>query len=132
MQIVYAFPPNIELIRRAFPLEGRTDVIFCYGDRIYNPHGVPVTPALDAHETVHSVRQGADPDGWWAQYIADRKFRFDEEARAHAAEYRVLCADARCRQERQLILASMVKKLGAPLYGGASRDLAKKLLRRAA
>lgn len=87
MKILKAFPPNYRAINGAFNVRGR-DVMFAYGGTIYNPMGTPVSPALMAHEAVHGERQGAAPAGWWERYIADPKFRLDEEVPAHRAEYR--------------------------------------------
>jgi hypothetical protein len=90
MKVIKAFPPNYQAINDAFNVRGQP-VIFCYGDRIYNPAGVVVTPALIAHENVHSERQkqhAGGVEGWWAQYIADPAFRLAEEIPAHQAEFK--------------------------------------------
>lgn len=47
MKVVKAFPPNYQAINDAFSVRGKS-VIFCYGDRIYNPSGVAVGPDLIA------------------------------------------------------------------------------------
>jgi hypothetical protein len=89
MRVIKAFPPNYRMINDAFAVRGKP-VIFCYGDTIYNPSGIAVGPALLAHETVHSVRQKADPfgiSGWWARYVVDPAFRLAEEIPAHQAEF---------------------------------------------
>lgn len=93
MRIVKAFPPNYRAINDAFKVRGR-DVMFAYGDAIYNPMGTPISLALQAHEAVHGKRQAGDPATWWERYIADPKFRLDEEIPAHQAEYRWHAQDA--------------------------------------
>jgi len=118
MRVVIAPPPNYALLCSAFNIANRRDIIYCYGDAIWNPHNVPVTPALMAHETVHSERQGDRPDRWWQEYIEDRHFRFLEEMLAHQAEYRVLAESATSRNHRRIMQRDVARKLAAPLYGG--------------
>jgi hypothetical protein len=89
MKVVKAFPPNYRAINDAFNVRGK-NVIFCYGDRIYNPAGIMVGQDLVAHESVHSERQKAYAGGvesWWQHYIADPAFRLAEEIPAHQAEF---------------------------------------------
>lgn len=74
MKVVKAFPPNYRAINDAFNVRGR-DVIFCFGDRIYNPSGILIGPDLLAHEQVHSDRQASyagGVDAWWHRYVASR------------------------------------------------------------
>lgn len=118
MKVITAFPPNYRRINAAFNVRGR-GVIFCYGDVIYNPGRINVTPALLAHEAVHSGQQGADPATWWDRYIADPQFRLAQEIPAHAAEYRVA----------PHLLQEIAGRLSSRLYGGLiARDAAEHLL----
>lgn len=112
MKVAYAYPPNIDLIRRFFrPGPG---TLFCYGDTIYFPAGGDLPETLHAHEEVHSRRQGDDPDLWWDRYLQDAEFRLLEEVLAHRAEYRAFQGD---RRERRLFLRSVAARLSGPLYG---------------
>lgn len=128
MRIVLEHPPNFAEILRAFPHANSGNVIFCYGDAIYNPSRLNITPSLLAHEQVHSVRHGSDPEGWWRRYIADQNFRLDEEVVAHAAEY-TKASEGMARPGRRFVLRRIAEKLADPLYGFSLTDeRAKKLI----
>lgn len=126
MKVVKAFPPNYAAINAAFGVRGRA-VIFCYGDRIYNPAGVAVGPDLVAHETVHSERQekfAGGVEGWWRDYIADPAFRLAEEIPAHIAEFRYWLAGAGAdrpvrgfRSAAEFHRLQIAQRLAGPLYG---------------
>ena len=66
MKVVDGYPPNWDKIKAAF--DPRPGTMFCYGDRVYYPGeaGRGISEALHAHEQVHSVQQGFDPEGWEA------------------------------------------------------------------
>lgn len=107
-------------INAAFNVAGKR-VIFAWGDAIYNPMGVDITPELHAHEGVHWDRQGSAPETWWKFYIADPQFRLNEELPAHEAEYREFCRNNRTgnrRNRRRLYLHQLAARLSSPLYGG--------------
>lgn len=126
MKVIKAFPPNYRMINDAFAVRGKP-VIFCWGDTIFNPAGVAVGPALLAHESVHSVRQKADPcgvSGWWARYVADPAFRLAEEIPAHRAEFRYWRGQATAdrqvkgfRSAADFHLLQIAQRLASPLYG---------------
>jgi len=99
------FPPNYKAVNAAFNVRGR-QVIFCYGDVIYNPSRVKIGDELIAHEKVHSGRQNGDPVKWWERYIGEPQFRLDEEIPAHRAEL-AISGD----------LQGVAHKLSSPLYG---------------
>lgn len=127
MRVVKAFPPHYRAINLAFGVRGK-NVIFCFGDTIYNPSGVAVGRDLIAHESVHSERQKADPygvDSWWARYVVDPKFRLAEEIPAHQAEFRYWqqhqSADRPVpgfRSSLDFHRVHIAKRLASPLYGG--------------
>lgn len=124
MKIIKAFPPNCAAINRAFHIRGKP-VFFAYGDKIYNPAGAYIAPAIVVHERVHGERQGADPAAWWQRYIDDAVFRLDEEIPAHRAEYACYRSTAQTEQQLDLI----AKRLSSPLYGNlVSYGLAVELL----
>lgn len=127
MKVIKAFPPNYRAINDAFNVRGR-NVIFCYGDRIYNPFGVVVGPDLRLHEKIHSLRQldyAGGVENWWSQYIADSAFRLAEEIPAHQAElaYWRSRADAQSpvkgfRSAFEFHRLQIAQRLAGPLYGG--------------
>jgi hypothetical protein len=123
MKVVTTFPPNYREVNAAFNVRGKP-VIFCYGDRIYDPEHTGVGPDLVAHEQVHSVRQGHDPAAWWKHYIESPEFRLAEEIPAHQAEYQFwaqrTCAGAPVKGFRSELAFHhlwIAKRLASPLYG---------------
>jgi hypothetical protein len=113
--IINERPPNFEQIKAAFPRAGNPGVLFAYGDRIYNPSGIVVPPALIAHEEVHLNRQrDAGPTTWWDQYLTDNGFRYNEELLAHAAEFKAQRVTDRNFVARLLLATAL--RLVAPLY----------------
>lgn len=138
MMIVAERPPMWAEIVAAFPRAALGGVIFSWGDRIYNPDSVVVTPALLAHEAVHGERQLAaglqsagGVEAWWALYLRDPAFRLAEEIPAHVEEVRVACA-GKTRHARRSALSQIAHRLASPLYGRLlTLDKAEALLRRA-
>ncbi len=117
MKIIRDFPPNILDIEAVFKLGGNE--IFCYGDTIYNPKGFELPPWLIAHEEVHRLQQGGDPDAWWERYLRDPEFRFDQELPAYVVEYKCFCShDGHGRNQRRAKLTQIAKQLASPTYGG--------------
>ena len=122
MEIVIAQPPTIAAILEIFPEAAKPDVIFAFGDKIYNPSGNPIPRALMAHERVHGQSQLAMGDDveqgvmrWWVNYLDDPQFRFNEELRAHAAEYREQAHGLDGNHKAKLLMAT-ARRLIAPLY----------------
>jgi hypothetical protein len=122
LEIVIAQPPTIAAILEIFPEAAKPDVIFAFGDKIYNPSGNPIPRALMAHERVHGMRQltmGLDVEQgvmrWWAQYLDDKSFRFEEELKAHAAEFREQAYGLDSNHRAKLLMAT-ARRLIAPLY----------------
>lgn len=87
MKILEDYPPNFALIKQGFPMLGKVEPIFCYGEVIYNPFKVKITPDLEVHEETHSKRQGGFPDQWWYNYLNDLNFRLEEEVIAYGEQY---------------------------------------------
>jgi hypothetical protein len=115
MQVVRGFPPNYRQIAAAFPVRGAR-VIFAYGDKIYNPAGITVTPELVEHEAVHQAQQGQRPDTWWTRYIAFPAFRLEQEVPAYRAEIDALVSKFG-EPQRSKLTELVAKKLAVPLYG---------------
>jgi hypothetical protein len=129
MRVLVARPPLYDEIAKAFPIRGR-DILFAWGDTIFNPGGVPIPPELVAHETVHCQRQLAycpefrnlNPELqvtlWWNRYIADKNFRLTEEMPAHIVEYQtILQTIGDNRKARRKALSHVAHKMASSLYG---------------
>lgn len=119
MRVLKEVPPNLERIAKVLPMARERSVMFCYGDIIYNPSGLPIVPWLIEHEKVHSIRQGDTSSGieaWWDQYVVNKNFRFEEELPAHIVEYAayrsIVKGDAKRKQE----LRRIAQRLAGPLY----------------
>lgn len=134
MEFVKGYPPNIDQIRATFGSVA-PNVFFTYGDRIYSMLGEhQLTPALRVHERVHSDQQlamGVEP--WWERYLAEPQFRFQQELKAHEAEFTAFCAVERDKTRRAEMLGFIAKRLAGPMYGKlAPFDQCKALIKRAA
>lgn len=116
-------PPIIDRIRATFTVDG-LGVIYAWGNVIYNPDNVYVSPELIAHEQIHSNRQMSNPLAWWERYLVDTGFRLQEELPAHHAEYVHFCRKNKDRNERSRHLTFVSKRLAAPLYGSLITPLA--------
>lgn len=116
MEIVEDFPPNIERIRKCFPLTG--EEIFAYGDTIYSPSNVRLPPQLIEHEKVHQrQQQECGVEEWWEKYITDVSFRLEQELEAHIVEYKVYCGLHKDRNVRARYLLGISLRLSSSMYG---------------
>lgn len=115
MKIVKSFPPNIETIRAI--LEPTPDAVYAYGDTIYNPSGKELSPDIILHENIHSKQQGINPEGWWAQYLADCNFRFKEELEAYGHQYAFAQEHVRNKKLLEWAKESMALALSSEAYG---------------
>lgn len=91
MQIVYEYPPNYKAIAKTFNIEGRTNIVFAYGDKLYVPGGksVNVDKHLLIHEETHQWQQkDIGVEEWWDKYLKDPNFRFIQEVEAYRNQYR--------------------------------------------
>lgn len=98
-----------------FPQARRNGVIFTYGEVIYTD--VPLSDELLAHESVHGARQ-KDPEAWWARYLTDPEFRYEEELLGHVAEYVTCCRRVADRNRRAKAFHTIALRLSSDLYGG--------------
>ena len=123
-------PKNIRgLCEFHFDLKG-VKPVFTYGDTIYNPHGGFVDAGLEAHELVHAIRQGEDPEAWWVQYFKDPKFRFDEELKAYRVQYGYMHNFIKDRNELARFLMRIAGDLSGTMYGSmCSQSEAMKLIK---
>lgn len=117
IRIVAENPPLFDEINARFKIAGH-NVIFAWGDRIYNPKRIVIPPEIMLHEQVHMERQATDIEGWWRRYIADDAFRLDEEVLAHRAEFAALVRQhGGDRNTRRRCLNFVGLKLCSPVYG---------------
>lgn len=119
MKIVNDFPPNIDQIRAAFDLSGK-NIVFTYGDTIYNPWGGNIDAALEAHEATHARQQEeiGGPDVWWERYLADPEFRADQEIAAYRAHLRGVKKLTKDRNVIARIIHGWGTSLAGGMYGG--------------
>ncbi|KKL98015.1 hypothetical protein LCGC14_1828690, partial [marine sediment metagenome] len=109
-------PPNFDELVRIFPIVGK-GVIFAWGNVIYNPQNVNISPQLFAHEAVHQRRQRGGIEDWWRQYVDDMEFRLKEEILGHRAELANVVEMGMNRQQRRRVGRQIAKKLAGSLYG---------------
>lgn len=110
-------PPNFTAIVKVFPKAAKATTIFAYDNTIYLscPVGV-LTKALLEHEKVHLRRQRAiGVEEWWAQYLTDEAFRYEEELLAHRKELQVEVMENKDIY-RDKIIKKTTLRLIAPLY----------------
>lgn len=100
-------------------------VFYAWGNTIYNPGRLKLTPSLIAHEGVHGLRQlGMGVEAWWRRYLDDDGFRLNEEIPAHRAEWFRFERDSKMpgvpnpRTQRRWELKQIAKRLSGPMYGG--------------
>lgn len=123
MRVIKAYPPNFSTLAKAFPIKGRPGILYAYGDTLYNPSGVKVTPWIMAHEEVHGMRQedeGMSLDRWWDEYINYPDFRLKEELLAHQAEWKSFKAEHVYDPGVFRVLGyldTISTRLSSPLYG---------------
>lgn len=116
MNVVKAYPPNIDKVMKAFPINKNT--VFTYGDTIYAP-GVEFSLPNDlvVHEETHMRQQGDNPEAWWDKYISDVQFRYSQEVEAYRNQYRAYCKVVKDRNRRFSFLVTIARDLSGPLYG---------------
>lgn len=112
-----------------------------YGDTIYNPGGIDIRHDIMAHEEQHMRQQAAykapdapstvssatvegafahacgdGKDGWWKRYLAEPRFRLEQEAEAYGTQYRFFCSQVKDRNQRTRFLFMIADQLSGPLY----------------
>ncbi len=116
--IINTVPPNFVAIKAVFPQANEKTTVFAFGEFIYVPSGSDLAPEILEHELVHCERQlKQGVDEWWAQYLTDPEFRYEEELLAHRAELKKLCELYPNRRQRRYFIQHVAKKLSAQLYG---------------
>lgn len=133
MKVIRAFPPNWPEIAKHFPVKGKQGILYAYGDRLYNPSGVQVTPWIMAHEMEHGRRQedeGQSVRRWWDEYLNYPDFRLKEEVYAHHKEWESYRQTFTLEKNQNSYLAMMAKRLSSPLYdlGITLEDAARRIV----
>ena len=152
MKIVNGEPP--EWIMKGCLDKFRVNVehtFWTYGDIIFNPGGGALPDHILAHEEQHSRQQSnrelmlqylkpeeriADDklldkmkDAWWREFLANPRFRLEQEAEAYGAQYRFYCERVKDRNRRALFLMQIAGQLSGPLYQAAlSSTKARKMI----
>jgi hypothetical protein len=109
------YPPNIEDIKKVFKLND--NVIFTYGNTIYNPNRGNIDLALMAHEQTHSIQQGDKVKEWWERYLKDKEFRLSQELQAYQVQYQYYCKAIKDRNQRYRFLNRLAGDLSSEIYG---------------
>jgi hypothetical protein len=109
------YPPNIDDIKKVFPIG--ENVIFTYGNTIYNPGRGNIDLALMAHEQTHSIQQGDKVKEWWERYLKDKEFRLSQELQAYQVQYRYYCKAIKDRNQRYRFLNRLAGDLSSEIYG---------------
>jgi len=130
-------PPNYEMIAKAFPaVRERKDIAFTFGGILFNPSDMDIDEPFGLHEACHSLQQekmgkGAlGPDRWWKKFIADPKFRKEQELEAFAVQYKRYCELVSDRNRRACYLIKIAANFASPIYGSVvSHGEAVKLIR---
>jgi hypothetical protein len=130
LKIVVDKPPNWDELNAVFGLETKRGLLYAFGDILYNPDGIAVSPPIMAHEEVHKDQQGNDIEGWWQRYIVDINFRLNQELEAHRREWKVYKQMVKDRNYRSAYLSYISSRLASSLYGNVvtSKD-AKQLIK---
>jgi hypothetical protein len=120
VKIVNSFPPNYSLICAAIPeVAAEDNVVFTYGDTIYNPYGGEIQDHLHLHESIHEEQQkelGAD--GWWHKYLADKKFRLEQEIEAYQIQYKFVF-----KTYGRVTATDFLREIAGDLAGAAYGDI---------
>lgn len=116
MQIIEQYPPVYERILKAGMKPG-DNVIYTYGENIYNPNKLNIPDYLLVHEGVHAEQQGDDPDKWWDRYLKDTKFRLDQELEAYGKQLSFICKHIKDRNKRDFYLRDIATFLSSDIYG---------------
>ena len=130
--IINEYPPNYEEIKKVFDIENE-NVIFTYGENIYNPKKLEIHNHLLIHEYVHSKQQKETGiKDWWEKYLADKIFRLEQETKAYQAQYRY-AKEFLNDEGRKIFLDSIASDLSSKIYGNMiSHSKAETLIRKKA
>jgi len=121
VKVIHDYPPvwnNVCLTFNIIP----KNVIFAYGDCIYNPDDIDLPEFLVKHEQVHFKQQGGTQEGamlWWGKYLRDPEFRIEQEVEAYGVQLREMRKLTKNREEWTKMLWNLAKSCSGPLYNNA-------------
>ena len=117
MQIVNKRPPIWKKAHECFEIDDSC-TFYTYGDKIYNPAGIPVAEAIIEHESVHMRQQitVGGPEIWWRRYFAEPDFRLTQELEAYGRQFWFFCSQNRDRNKRVKYLWELSKIMRSPIY----------------
>lgn len=90
-----------------------------YGDTIHSAR-LPLPADIEVHERVHLRQQGYTQAGaaaWWKQYLADPKFRYEQELEAYGAQYQFLRKTVKDRNALTQKTHKLARLLSSEMYG---------------
>lgn len=118
VRIVYDYPPNYDVLKKVFNLEGHENVVFTYGDELYVPSGAKtkLDKPLLAHEEVHSRQQREiGIQWWWDRFLSEPTFRLSQELEAYREQYKAM--SGMTAQKRWGYLTHIATDLSSEIYG---------------
>lgn len=118
MNIAYEYPPNYEIVKKAFNLGDHENVVFTYGDTLYVPQGkkTKIDKPLMAHEETHARQQSQmTPQWWWDEFLSNPKFRLEQELEAYREQYKAM--QNLPAQKRAGYLTHIATDLSSEIYG---------------
>ena len=116
MREIKDFPPNIAEIRAKFNIGN--EVVFCWGEILYNPLGAYIDPYLQEHEETHSIQQQAiGVVAWWDRYLEDKDFRLSQESEAYRAQYAFAREKITDKDKLSDYLSSLAIAMSGEIYG---------------
>ena len=121
MKVLKERPPIWDSVCAAFNIFPK-NVLFTYGDTIYNPDDVSIPDHVMVHEQVHEKQQQKDdmtPELWWGKFLRDEAFRLDQESEAYGVQYKYICKHVKDRNQQHRYLMDLARILSGPLYGSA-------------
>jgi len=135
-EVVHDFPPNVEKIATVLGYAMSTHgVVFAYDGKIYFPQGADGETILPedifVHEAVHHRQQDefGNVEAWWDEYLADIRFRLDQELEAYRAQLAYI-DEHHNRDSRRWYEKELAKQLSSSRYGNIlSQKKALKALR---
>lgn len=118
MDIKNDFPPNYEEILKHFDVSSE-DVVFTYGNVIYNPKHLTLSDHLVIHERVHAKQQKEmGVEAWWEKYFYSPEFRLQQEIEAYGAQYRfVKDQEDYTAATKKAFLTELAFDLSGSIYG---------------
>ena len=120
MKISTSYPPIYEDVKKAFELVGNE--VFTFGDTLYNPSNAIIPDHLLIHEEVHAKQQEHNDvvaKLWWQRYIADSKYRIDQEVEAYSTQYKFICEKVKDKNARYRNLNALAEQLSGKMYGNS-------------